>query len=50
MNSEIKMSVSSLIRTEDKKAVYVMFQDGEKSAELTLPDLSVVSNKGFSGL
>ena len=48
MNSEIKMSVSSLIRTEDKKAVYVMFQDGEKSAELTLPDLSIVSNKGFS--
>ena len=37
MNSEVKMSVSSMTRTGDKKAVYVMFQDGDKSAEYSLP-------------
>ena len=48
MSSEIKMSVSSLIRTEDKKAIYVMFEDGNKMAEITLPDLNVVRNNGFT--
>ena len=48
MNSEIKMSVSSMTRTGDKKAVYVLFQDGDKSAEYSLPGFSLVRNKGFS--
>ena len=48
MNSEIKMSVSSLTRTGDKKAVYVLFQDGDKSAEYSLPGCGLVRNKGFS--
>ena len=48
MSNEIRMSVSSLIRTENKKAIYVLFQDGKKSAELTLPDLGVVRNEGFT--
>ena len=48
MNSEIKMSVSSMTRTRDKKAVYVLFQDGSKTAELMLPGCELVRNKGFS--
>ncbi len=48
MNSEIKMSVSSMTRTQDKKAVYILFQDGEKSAEYSLPGCGLVRNKGFS--
>ncbi|MBP5310020.1 MAG: hypothetical protein J6Z05_05290 [Lachnospiraceae bacterium] len=48
MSSEIKMSVSSMTRTKDSKAVYVMFSDNEKTAEFSLPGLSLVSNKGFS--
>ena len=48
MNNEIKMSVSSLTRTWDKKAVYVLFQDGDKSAEYSLPGCGLVRNKGFS--
>ncbi|MCR5590019.1 MAG: hypothetical protein K6F73_00655 [Lachnospiraceae bacterium] len=47
MNSEIRMSVSTMTRTKDKKAVYVLFQDGKKSAEISLPGLEVVSNNGF---
>lgn len=36
MNSEVKMSVSSLTRTDDKNGVYVLFSDGEKSAEFVV--------------
>ncbi len=48
MNSEIRMSVSGLTRTKDSKAVYVMFQDGDKNAEIAMPECKLVSNKGFS--
>ena len=42
------MSVSCVTRTKDSKAVYVMFQDGDKNAEIALPECRLVSNKGFS--
>ena len=48
MSNEIKMSVSSMTRTKDSKAVYVMFSDNEKSVEFSLPGCSLVNNKGFS--
>lgn len=48
MNSEIKMSVSTMTRTKDNKAVYVLFEDGGKSAEFALPEGKLLSNKGFS--
>ncbi|MCR5301250.1 MAG: hypothetical protein K6E49_02290 [Lachnospiraceae bacterium] len=48
MNPEIKMSVSSMTRTKDSKAVYVLFEDGAKSAEIALPECKVIRNGGFS--
>ena len=48
MNSEIKMSVSTMTRGKDSKAVYVLFEDGAKSAEFALPECRKVSNNGFS--
>ena len=48
MNGEIEMSVSSMTRSGDKKAVYVLFQDGDKSAEYSLPGCGLIRNKGFS--
>ena len=48
MNSEIKMSVSTMTRTKDNKAVYVLFEDGTRSAEFSLPEGKLVSNRGFS--
>ena len=48
MNKDIKMSVSSMTRNKDKKAVYVFFQDGDKTAEFTLPGCELVKNNGFS--
>ena len=48
MNNEIRMSVSSMTRKDDKKAIYVMFQDGKKSAEFEVPEIKLLSNDGFS--
>ncbi len=48
MNNEIKMSVSMMTRTKDKKAMYVQFQDNTRMAEFELPELKLLYNKGFS--
>lgn len=48
MNKDIKMSVSSVTRSKEKKAVYVFFQDGEKTAEFTVPGCELLKNNGFS--
>ncbi len=48
MNSEIKMTVSTMTRTKDSKALYVMFSDNDKSAEFALPENRLVNNTGFS--
>lgn len=37
-----------MTRTKDSKAVYVLFQDGDKSAEIAIPECRLVNNKGFS--
>ena len=42
------MSVSCMTHTKESKAVYVMFQDGDKNAEIALPECRLVSNRGFS--
>ncbi len=48
MNSEMKMSVSALTRSGDKKGVYVLFTDGNSSAEFTIPGSELLHSKGFS--
>ncbi|MBO4845095.1 MAG: hypothetical protein J5525_02195 [Lachnospiraceae bacterium] len=47
MSSEIKMSVSSMTRTNDSKAVYILFQDKDRTAEFSLPGGKLLSNNGF---
>ena len=47
MSTDITMSVSSMTRNGDNKAVYVFFQDGKNSAEFALPEGRVVKNSGF---
>jgi hypothetical protein len=47
MNDEIKMNVSSLIRKDGEKAIYVMFTDSEKQAEFRLPGCELLNNRGF---
>lgn len=47
MNSEIKMSVSSMTRLGDKKGIYVLFTDGSLSAEFMIPECKLLHNNGF---
>lgn len=48
MNTNITMCVSGMTRTKEDKAVYVLFTEQEKSAEIAIPGCRVISNKGFS--
>ncbi len=52
MNNEIKMSVSPVFRKDGAKSIYLLFADGDKSAELLLADagaeVKTVRNSGFS--
>ena len=48
MNTNITMSVSGMTRTKEDKAVYVLFTDREKSAEIAIQGRRVIYNKGFS--
>lgn len=47
MNDTVRMSVSSMTRHGDNKAIYVLFTDGDKSAEFTIPGCALLNNKGF---
>lgn len=48
MNSEIRMSVSSFIRKDGEKSIYVLFSDDNNSVEFELPECKVVRNNGFA--
>ena len=48
MNSEIRMNVSSLIRKDGDKAIYVMFTDDTRQAEFVIPEGRLLNNSGFS--
>lgn len=41
------MNVSSLIRKDGEKAIYVMFTDSDKQAEFRLPECELLNNRGF---
>ncbi|MDD3206418.1 MAG: hypothetical protein PHS74_11900 [Lachnospiraceae bacterium] len=43
----MNLQVSGVTGKEDKK-VYLNFDDGDKAAEIRLPDCSILSNKGFN--
>lgn len=47
MNDTVSMSVSSMTRHGDNKAIYILFTDGDKSAEFAIPGCRLLSNKGF---
>lgn len=48
MKDEITMSVSSLIRKDGEKALYVLFTGKDSSAEFVLPEGKLLQGKGFS--
>lgn len=44
----MNMLVSGVSSKEGKRIAYVLFEDGERSAEAVIPDCRIVSSKGFS--
>ncbi len=48
MGGEMKMSVSSIVSKDGKREVYVLFSEGERSAEGRLSDYKIIHQKGFS--
>lgn len=47
MNENVNMSVSSIIRKDGNKAIYVLFTDQDKMCEFELSEKKLLSNKGF---
>lgn len=39
--------VSAVMGDGDNKKIYVLFSDKDRSAEATIPDCKIISNKGF---
>ncbi len=44
----INMSVSSICVKNGEKYAFVMFTDGDRSAEGKIPDCKLISNNGFT--
>ena len=48
MSGEMKMSVSSIVNKDGKREIYVLFTEGERSAEGRLSDYKMINSKGFT--
>lgn len=48
MSQEMKMTVSGIFNKKGKKVISVLFTDGARSAEGTIPDGVIHTNQGFS--
>lgn len=44
----MNMSVSSIVSKDGKREIYVLFSEGNKSAEGRLSDYKMINSKGFS--
>ena len=48
ISQSIKITVSGITINENSKAVYVLIDDKDKSAEFSLPGCKLIKNKGFA--
>lgn len=47
MNSEMKINVSPVTRSGDRRVAYVLFSDGDSGAEFIIPGGKLLNSKGF---
>ena len=45
---ELKMMVSGIVPKDGRKNIYVVFEDGKRKAEGSVPDCVITSQTGFS--
>ena len=48
MSDSLKMTISGIVPKDGRKHIYVIFEDGKRKAEGSIPDCVITSNKGFS--
>lgn len=47
MSEELKMTISGIVPKDGRKSIYVVFEDGKRSAEGYVPDCIITKNEGF---
>lgn len=47
MAEELKMTVSGIMPRDGRQNVYVVFEDGERRAEGSVPECVITENQGF---
>ena len=45
---ELKMTVSGIVPKDGRQNIYVVFEDGTRRAEGSVPDCVIISQKGFT--
>ncbi len=48
MGKELKMTVSGIVPKDGRKNIYVVFEDGERRAEGSVPDCTILKQNDFS--
>ena len=48
MSQELRMTISGIVPKEGRKHIYVVFEDGSRRAEGSVPDCVIEKNPGFS--
>lgn len=47
MNSNMKINISPVTRSGDRRVAYVLFSDGDSGAEFMIPGGELLNSKGF---
>ena len=47
MNTEMKINVSPVTRSGDRRVAYVLFSEGDSGAEFIIPGGELLNSKGF---
>ncbi len=48
MGNELKMTVSGIVPKDGRPNIYVVFEEGTRKAEGSVPDCIIMSHNGFS--
>lgn len=48
MSENLNMSVSPIVEKDEKKHIYITFEDDTRSAEGSLPEKKIIRNQGFT--
>ena len=47
MSEELRMTISGIVPRDGRRNIYVVFEDGNRKAEGSVPDCVIEKNEGF---